>query len=134
MQSNDIELISFSKYKIYVQGFFFSIDNNLLIRFKTAQMTKRNPRNERDEDYEVPNGHRVPKWSRWSEEQNKMYIKFLKLYQEEFKDDTNLKLTRLYKKMSIFFKGTLTNIQCRSHHQKLLNKYHTIPAIISILS
>lgn len=96
-------------------------------------MRRRNSHSESEEEYQLPKGKRPPKWSRWSEEQNKMYVEFLKQYQEDFKDHTNLKLTKLYKQMSAFFKGTFTNVQCRSHHKKLLNKYHTISAIIDFM-
>ena len=74
------------------------------------------------------------KFSRWSRDENEVYIGFLQLYQNSFIATNKLRDMNMYKKMSEHLGKSShmkSNIQCRSHHQKMLKKYGTMQKIIS---
>ena len=66
---------------------------------------------------------------KWGFQDSILYIRFLKNNKERLE---KTKFKRKYNKFSrmSFFIGTKTSNQCRSHHQKMIQKYKTIDNII----
>jgi dynactin complex subunit len=67
----------------------------------------------------------------WTEKEHKKYIKFLADHPRIFDLSSNTKKKKkIHVKMSNFIKER-TPIQCRSHHQKMINRYGTVEGIMS---
>jgi len=56
-------------------------------------------------------------------------MRFLKINEERFKNIKQLKKKKNFEKMSFFMASKDAN-QCRSHHQKMLMKFKSIPGIL----
>ena len=59
-----------------------------------------------------------------------MYARFLKDNIEFFEGGSPTRLGKIFKKMAEELGNGRDNYKCRSHHQKMVSKYGTIPEII----
>lgn len=61
---------------------------------------------------------------KWSNEENLMFCLFMTFYQDIFNRKKDRQCARIFKKFSDFV-GTRTPRQCRSHYQKMMNRFKT---------
>lgn len=66
----------------------------------------------------------------WRPEEQQVYLEFLKEHMPMITSVAYRKAQRIFKKISMRL-GTRSPIQVKSHHQKLEEKFKTIPRIIS---
>ena len=71
--------------------------------------------------------------SEWTEEENMNYLSFLKKNANLMQGKQSGKLWNMFKRMAKFVK-TRNFLQCKSHHQKMLAKFETIPDILLYFS
>lgn len=64
-------------------------------------------------------------YRKWSEEENQLYVDFIKRNLLDFDTPKGRMPNKLFKRMSVALKGERTNQQCRTHHQKMLLKFST---------
>ena len=89
-----------------------------------------------DEEFVCPYERRRRKdgknlsFKKWSEKENLKYAEFLQKNRKEFADEVKRRSNRVFKKMQKKIKKR-TAEQCRTHHQKMLKKFHSIESIIS---
>lgn len=68
----------------------------------------------------------------WTKEEQTIYLNFLVEHMPMINSTEYRKKLRIFKKISTIL-GTRTPIQVKSHHQKLEDKFKTIPKIIDHL-
>jgi len=66
---------------------------------------------------------------RWNIKENKIYCDFLKIHKEKFDDKIIRKKTRVYHMLSKKLRKR-TALQVKSHHQKMIKRFHNIDNII----
>lgn len=67
--------------------------------------------------------------NRWSSKENKIYVQYLKNNKDMFKDKESRKKGKVLHRLAKLIKKR-TYEQVKSHHQKMIIKYHTIDTII----
>ena len=69
----------------------------------------------------------------WSLEENKIYLNFLENYKKDFESEISRRKSTVFNRLSKALRKR-TPDQCRSHHQKLQNRFHNdIEAIINLV-
>ena len=74
------------------------------------------------------NTQKQPKISRWTPEENVLYLRFLKHNQDKFTGKCPKKFLK-FERMSFEIESK-TPDQCRSHHQKMMMRYKSVENII----
>ena len=69
-------------------------------------------------------------YSKWSVPQNKLYAEFLSQNIEEFEINKDRRSLNFFTKMAKELPLNKTNLQCRSHHQKMMKHYQCVEKII----
>jgi len=69
------------------------------------------------------------KFGHWALEENKRYHWFLEIHNNHFLNKHMRRMDKIFKTMATFV-GTREAEQCRSHHQKMEKKYHSIAKIL----
>ena len=69
-------------------------------------------------------------YHKWLGHENIVYAKFLEENMSEFETTKDRRSLNFFTKMSRCLDIGKTNLQCRSHHQKMLKKHKTVEAII----
>ena len=62
---------------------------------------------------------------RWTEEENFLYAQFLENNRFKFKSEFERRKYQVFTQLSSVLKSK-TQKQCKSHHQKMMFKYHNI--------
>ena len=70
-------------------------------------------------------------FKKWSKEENLLYAQFLKTHPEEFQRGKDRRSMNFFTVMSTALNIGKSNVQCRSHHQKMVYRYKTVDKIIS---
>lgn len=71
---------------------------------------------------------------RWTEEENLIYVNFLEKHQDEFASDSKRRSSKFFKKMADQLQIGKSNLQCRSHHQKMVNRYGSVQQLLQAFS
>lgn len=66
----------------------------------------------------------------WTYLENQAYVEFLSDNEKMMKDSTMRRSNKIFLEMSLFIRTKFPE-QCRTHHQKVLNKYGTNEKIIN---
>ena len=69
-------------------------------------------------------------FKKWTKEENRKYAEFLRDNQEEFEEGKERRTLYFFNKMAAYLDIGKDNLQCRSHHQKMLLRFKTMPGII----
>ena len=69
----------------------------------------------------------------WALEENRIYLNFLESYKKDFENEVSRRKSTVFNRLSKALRKR-TPDQCRSHHQKLQNRFHNnIEAIIDFV-
>lgn len=71
-----------------------------------------------------------PKYIKWTTEENEIYLDCLEEYLDTFVYNIR-RLGNIYKMMSIQMNESKSNVQCRSHHHKMMLRYGSVRKIIN---
>ena len=108
-----------------------SHDPSLLTPTLSKKLSKKSPldtpksRKSKSEEVSNPN----QKFGHWALEENKRYHWFLEIHNHHFLHKHMRRMDKIFKTMATFV-GTREAEQCRSHHQKMEKKYHSIARIL----
>ena len=85
-----------------------------------------------DEDFELEEEirNRNKAYSKWLPEENAKYAKYLEENEGEFEITKSRRTLNFFIKMAEELGLGKNNLQCRSHHQKMLKKYGSVEGII----
>lgn len=93
------------------------------------------PKSERDEEFifkeKRPREGRPCK--KWSPHENYLYAKFLVINLPEFEDPKGRRSQNFFTRMAEWLDIGKDNLQCRSHHQKMMNRYKSVQNAIQDL-
>ena len=76
-------------------------------------------------------GHQTA-YKKWTDEENMLYAKFLLDNIDEFSGDDRRRSMKFFSRMAECMLFPKNNLQCRSHHQKMMIKYKTVEKIIEV--
>ena len=67
---------------------------------------------------------------KWSPRENYLYAQFLSLNPSEFEDEKGRRSQNFFTRMADWLDIGKDNLQCRSHHQKMMARYKSVSNIM----